>query len=92
MEEGRQKSNRLSCTAKFKRELFGEQRRRETAKPLQFLQLMKAKFNCSGNTTQRSAGVRHYEGNSLDPRKDNFLKLIMQSSHFFERDVRLDCL
>jgi hypothetical protein len=58
------------------------QRRRETVKLLQFLKLMKAKFNCGGNTRQRSAGVRHHEGNSLDPRKDSFLKLMMQSSRF----------
>jgi hypothetical protein len=42
MEEGRQKSKRLSYTAKFKHVLLGVQRRRETAKPLQFLDLMKA--------------------------------------------------
>jgi hypothetical protein len=29
-------------------------------------------------------GVRHHEGNSLDPIKDNFLKLMMQSSLFFQ--------
>jgi len=51
----------------------------ETAKPLQFLELMEATFDCGGNTGQRSEGVRHHEGNSLDPRKDNFLKLMMQS-------------
>jgi hypothetical protein len=71
--------------------LFGGQRR-ETAKPLQFLELMKAMFDCGGNTRQRSAGVRGREGNSLDLRKDDFLKLIMQSSCFFKRDARLDCL
>jgi hypothetical protein len=71
--------------------LFGAQRR-ETAKPLQLLELMNAMFDCGGNTTQRSAGVRHHEGNSLDPRKDDFLKLMMQASSFFKRDVRLDSL
>jgi hypothetical protein len=57
--------------------LFGAQRRRETAKLLKFLELMKATFDCGGNTRQRSAGVRCHKGNSLDPRKDNFLKLMM---------------
>jgi hypothetical protein len=71
--------------------LFGAQRR-ETAKPMQFLELLKASFNCGGNTIQRSAGVKRHEGNSVDPRKDNFLKLMMQSSRFFKRDARLDCL
>jgi hypothetical protein len=78
---------RLSSNVK----LFGAQRRRETAKPLEFLELMKATFNCGGNTTQRSAGVRRHEGNSVNPRKDNFLKLMMQSSRFSKRDARLDC-
>jgi hypothetical protein len=63
--------------------LFGAQRIRETAKPLQFLEWMKATFDCGGNTTQRSVGVRRYEGNSLDPRKDDFLKLMMQSLRVF---------
>jgi hypothetical protein len=58
--------------------LFGAQRRREAAKPLQFLELMKATLDCGGNTRRRSAGVRHREGNSLVPKKDDFLKLMMQ--------------
>jgi len=57
--------------------LFGAQRIRETAKLLQFLELMKATLDCGGNTRQLSVGVRHHERNSLDPRKDNFLKLMM---------------
>jgi hypothetical protein len=72
--------------------LFGAQRRRETAKPLQFLELMKAMFDCGGNTCQQSVGVRDHERNSLDPRKDDFLKLMMQSSRFFKREARLYCL
>jgi hypothetical protein len=59
---------------------------------LQFLELMKARFDCGGNTTQQSTGVRSHDGNALDPRKDNFLKLMMQSSRFFKSDARLDCL
>ena len=72
--------------------LFGAQRTRETAKPLQFFELMKAMFDCDGNTRQRSAGVRHHEINSLDTRKDDFLKLMMQSSRSFKREPILDCL
>jgi hypothetical protein len=59
---------------------------------LQFLESMKAKFDCGGNIRQRSVGVRRQEGYSADPRKDNFLKLMKQSSHFFKTDTRLDCL
>ena len=72
--------------------LFGVHRIRETAKLLQFLELMKATFDCGGNIRQRSVGVRRHERNSLDPRKDDFLKLMMQSSSSFMRDARLDCL
>jgi hypothetical protein len=72
--------------------LFGAQRRRETAMPLQFLEMMKATSDCGGNTRQRSAGVRYHEGNSLDPTKDSFLKLTKQFSRFFTRDTRLACL
>ena len=43
--------------------LFGAQRKRETTKLLKFLGLIKAMFDCGGNTRQRSAGVRLHEGN-----------------------------
>jgi hypothetical protein len=92
MEEGRQKSKRPSYTAKFKRVLIRCTEEKWNAKLLQFLELINATFDCGGNATQRSAGVRRHEGNSVDPRKDNFLKLMMQSSCFFKRDTRLDCL
>jgi hypothetical protein len=45
---------------------------------------MKAMFNCGGNTRWRSAGVGHHEGNSLSPRKDDCLKLMMQSLRLFQ--------
>jgi hypothetical protein len=72
--------------------LFGAQRIKETAKLLQFLELMKTTFDCGGNTRQQSAGVRGHDGNSLDPIKDNFLKLMMHSLNSLRRDARLDCL
>ena len=87
MEEGRLKSKRYHIRQSSNVKLFSEQRRMETAKPLQFLELMKATFDCGGNTRQRSAGVRRHEGNSLDPRKNNFLQLMMQSSRFFKSDA-----
>jgi hypothetical protein len=43
--------------------LFGAQRRRETAKPMQFLELMKATFDFGPNTRQQSVGVRSHERN-----------------------------
>jgi hypothetical protein len=70
MEEGYQKSKKdCHIWQSSNMKLLSEQRRKETAKPLQFLELMKATFDCGGNTRQRSAGVRHHEGNSLDARK-----------------------
>jgi hypothetical protein len=80
MEEGRQKSKNYHIRQSSNVNLFGAQRRRETAKPLQFLELMTATFECGRKTSQRSPGVRRHERNSLDPRKDDFLKLMMQSS------------
>jgi hypothetical protein len=67
--------------------LFGVQSRRKTAKPLLFFEFMKATFNCGGDTRQQPAGVRLHKRNSLDPRKDNFFQLMMQSSCVFKRDA-----
>jgi len=92
MDEGCQKPKRLSYTAKFKCKVIQCAQEKGNRKSLQFLELMKATFDCGGNTRQQSAGVRCHEASSMDPRKDNFLKLMMQSSRFFKRDTRLDCL
>jgi hypothetical protein len=46
--------------------LFGAQRR-ETAKLLPFLELLKTTFNCGRNSSQQSASVGHNKRNSLDP-------------------------
>jgi hypothetical protein len=70
--------------------LFRAQRRGETAKQPQFSEMMKAMFDCGGNIWQRSASVRCHERNSLDPRKADFLKLMLQSSWIFERNARLE--
>jgi hypothetical protein len=93
MEEGCQKSKRLSYTAKFKREVIWCTEKKGNRKAAAIFGVMKAMFDCGGNTRQQSTGVRHHEGNSLDTRKDDFLKLMMmQSSRFFKRDARPDCL
>jgi hypothetical protein len=62
--------------------LFGAQSRREIAKSLQFLELMKATVDCGRNTRQRSASVRYHIRISVDLRKDEFLKFVIQASHF----------
>jgi hypothetical protein len=41
--------------------LFGAQRRSEIAEPLEFLELMKATYDCGKNIRQRSASVRRQE-------------------------------
>jgi hypothetical protein len=63
--------------------LFSAQKKREIEKLLKFLELMKAMFDCGRNKAAT-------KGNSMHPRKDDFLKVMMQSSHFFKRDTRLD--
>jgi hypothetical protein len=86
MEEGHHKSKKTIIHGKvqmWKRSVRGGEV--ETAKPLQLLELVKAIFNCGRNRRRWLASVRHHERNSLDMRKKSFLKLIMQSSHFFER-------
>jgi transposase-like protein len=92
MEEGCQKSKRLSYTAQFKREVIQCAEDKGNCKAAAFFGVDETTFNCGGNTRQQSVGVRSHKRNSLDPRKDNFLKLMMQSSHSFMRDTRLDCL
>jgi len=91
MEEGRQKSKRLSYTAKFKREVIRCAEDKGNRKAAAIFGVDESKLVCCGNTRQRSAGVRCHQRNSLDPRKDDFLKLMRQSSRSFKRDARLDC-
>jgi hypothetical protein len=70
--------------------LLGAQSRKETIKPLQFLELMRTIFDCGGISRQHSAGMRCHERNSLDPRRGDFLKLMMQSSRVFMREARVE--
>jgi hypothetical protein len=70
--------------------LFGAQRRKETVKLLQFLEVMRTMFDCGGNSSQQPAGMRCHERNSLDPRRGDFLKLMMQSSQGFKREARVE--
>jgi hypothetical protein len=63
--------------------LFGVQSR-ETAEPLQFLELMKVTFNCGESARQQSAGVRRHEGNSLDPKKRRFPEIDEAVFTFFQ--------
>jgi hypothetical protein len=77
-----QKSKRLSYMAKFKSEAvqYVEEKQNQKKIPHYFLELIKATSDCSRNTRQSLVSVRHHDRYSLDPRKDDFLKLMMQSS------------
>jgi hypothetical protein len=92
MVEGRQKSKRLSYTAKFEREVIWCAEEKGNRKAAAIFGVDESNIRLGRNTRQRSVGVWRHEGNSLDPRKDDFLKLMMQSSRFIKRDGRLDCL
>jgi hypothetical protein len=94
MEEGHQKSKRLSYTAKFKREVIRCTEEKGNRKAVTIFGVNESNVRLWRNTTQWSVGVRCHKGNSLDPRKDDFLKLMMQSSRFFffKSDTSLDYL
>jgi hypothetical protein len=64
--------------------LFGAQRIRETAKPLQFLELMKATLVCGGNTRQCSAGVRRHKKKFTGPKKGQFPEIDDAVLTFFQ--------
>jgi hypothetical protein len=92
MEKGCQKSKRLSYMAKFKCEVIrcAEEKGNHKAAVIFGVDVTSVQM-WRKHKAAISGCVRH-EGNSLHPRKDDFLKLKMQSSHFFERDTRLHCL
>ena len=93
MVDGRQKSKDCHIRQSSNLKSFGAQRIRETANPLQLFAVDESNvWLWRKNTRQRWAVVRRHERNSLDPRKDDFLKCMMQSSHSFMRDTGLDCL
>jgi hypothetical protein len=92
MEEGRQKSKRLPYMTKFKCEVTLCAEEKGNFKATAIFGVVESNDQQCRNTRHRSAGMRRHKGNSLDPRKDDFLKLVMQSSRFFKRDAKLGCL
>jgi hypothetical protein len=71
--------------------LFGVQWKKGTTKQLQFLEFMKALFHCGGNTKQQSiSGCEVSRKKFAGPKKDDFLKFMMQSSFCSSRDARLE--
>jgi transposase-like protein len=78
MEEGRQKSKRLSYMAKFKREVIRRAGEKGNCKAAAIFGADESNVRLWWkHKRQRSAGVRCHKGNLLDPRKDDFLKLMM---------------
>jgi transposase-like protein len=77
MEEGRQKSKRLSYTAKFKREVIRCAEEKGNRKAAAIFGINESNVQLWQNTTQRSAGLKRHEGNSLDPRNDDFLAAVI---------------
>jgi hypothetical protein len=84
MEEGRQKSKRLSYTAKFKREVIWCAEEMGNHKAAAIFGVDESNVRLWRKHKKQSAGVRRHEGNSLDTIKVNFLKLMIQSSQFFK--------
>jgi hypothetical protein len=70
--------------------LFGAQKKRETAKPQQFSEMMMATFDWQKH--KAAISVWCHRRNSLYPRKDDFLKLMRQSLCFFKSDVRVEII
>jgi hypothetical protein len=85
----------MSCTVVIQQssnvKLFSAQRRRETAKLLQFLELFKAMFDCGGNTKAAISGCEALRRKFIGPKKGRFPE-IDDAVFTFKRDTRLDCL
>jgi hypothetical protein len=78
MEEGCQKSKRLSYTAKFKREVIRCAEEKGNRKAVAIFGVNECNVRLWWKHNSTISGVRRHEGNSLDQRKDNFLKLMIQ--------------
>jgi len=93
MEEGRQKSKRLSYIAKFKHEVIQCAEKKGKRKAAAIFGVDESNVRLwRKHKTVISGCEASQRKNSLDPRRDNFLTVMMQSSRFFRRDARLDCL
>jgi hypothetical protein len=90
MEEGRQKSRRLSFMSKFKREFNRCAEDKGDRKATAIFGVDES--NVRLWRKHKAVCVKCHKRNSLDPRKDDFLKLMTRSSRFFKRDARLECL
>ena len=92
MEEGRQRSKRLLYTAKFKREVIRCAEDKGNRKAAAIFGVDKSNVRLWRKHKAAISGCEASWKNSLDSRKDDFLKLMMQFSRSFKRDARLDCL
>jgi hypothetical protein len=92
MEEGCQKSKRLSYTAKFKREVIRCAEEKGNRKAAAIFGVDESNVRLWRKHNAAISGCEASRRKFAGPKKDNFLKLMMQCSHFFKRDSRLDCL
>ena len=72
MEDGCQKSKKLSYTAKFKREVIRCAEDKGHCRATAIFGVDESNVSLWRNTRQRSAGVKRHEKNSLDPKKGWF--------------------
>jgi len=84
VEEGRQKSKRLSYTEKVQTWSYSVRREGKPHSRCNFWSWWRQRSTVAEtrDSDQRVWGFK--KGNSLDPRKDDFLKLMMESSCFFK--------
>jgi transposase-like protein len=90
MEEGRQKSKRLSYTAKFKREVIRCAEEKGNCKAAAVFGVNECNVQLWRKHNTAISGCEASRRKFTGPKKGHFLKLMKQSS--FKRDARLDCL
>ena len=92
MEEGRQKSKRLPYTAKFKREVIRCAEDKGNRKAAAIFGDDESNVRLWRKHKAAISGCEALRKKFTGPKKGRFPKFMMQSSSFFVRDARLDCL
>jgi transposase-like protein len=83
MEEGCQKSKRLSYTAKFKREVIQCTEEKGNCKIAAIFRVDESNVRLWQTHKAATSGCEASRRKFTGPKKDDFLKLMMQSSRFF---------
>ena len=92
MGEGRQISQRLSYTVKFKREVIRCAENKGNRKTAAIFEVDESKIQLWRKHKAVISGCEASRKIFSGPEKDDFLKLMIQPSSSFVRDARLDCL